>query len=315
MSERQIILETLYGPLHVVDWPDDLLVRSLKMLGEWSAVEAMLAAELIDAGQSLWDGGAFLGTFSLGVARRCELGKVVAIEANPELFDALTQNLSLLSCSADLVPEGLGECQGWLSPVDKDPLNHGATAFHFSRDELQSGEAIHCRSLKELRRDHGNYDMIKLDLEGMELDALKGDLDYIKTRQPVIWAECNEGQASLQLFSGMKWAGYEVAYLAFPAFRKDNFRGSGDLIYPMAYEAALVAAAPDRLDALGAKAPALVPGEDILFRRVEEVFDLRRALYDTPRWSRTDWAGMSRAELIARLTRVEKGVDLTDFLS
>lgn len=314
MTSTAPMLETLYGALHVPDWPEDLIVRSLRELGEWCAAETALAAGLLEPGESLWDAGAYLGTFSLGVALLTPPGRVVAIEANPAVARALEHNLALLPCPAELIASGLAGRPGWLAPASEDKDNHGATAFRHSEEQPASGPAIRCQTLPTLRALHGDYDFLKLDLEGMELDALRGDFPHIRERRPVIWAECNENPESLRLLGALKWLGYDVLYLAFPAFRTANFRGARDLIYPMAYEAALVAAPPERLTALAATAPSLVPGEDILCRRVQTAYDLRRALYDTPRWSRADWAQLSRAELIARLGKMAKEVRLEAFL-
>lgn len=314
MTSTAQTLETLYGALLVPDWPDDLIVRSLRELGEWCAAEAALAAGLLAPAETLWDAGAYLGTFSLGVAALTLPARVVAIEANHAVVPALEQNLALLPCPAELVASGLAGRPGWLAPASEDPHNHGATAFRHSEEQPASGPAIRCQTLAALRASHGDYDFLKLDLEGMELDALRGDFPYIRERRPVIWAECNENPDSLRLFSGLKWLDYDVLYLAFPAFRTANFHSSPNLIYPMAYEAALVAAPSARLAALAAAAPTLVPGEDILCRRVETAYDLRCALFDTPRWSRADWAQLSRAELIARLGRCGDGVRMQEFM-
>lgn len=312
MTDRS--LQTLYGPLQVPDWPDDLILRSLAQLGEWCLAETALAAALVAPGDRLWDGGAFLGTFALGTARHSAPAHVLAIEANPDLAGALGHNLGLLPCPADLVAAGLGPQPGWLSPLAGAADNHGATAYAHHAARPAGGPAIPCRTLPDLRQEFGDYDLLKLDLEGMELDVLRADFAHLAAHHPVIWLECNESPASLQLFSALTWLRYDMLYLAFPAFRRANFNASADLIYPMAYEAALVAAPAERLAALRAQADALVPGEDIICRPITTAFDLRRALFDTPRWARPEWTGMSRAELIARLGRQEQQKRLGAFL-
>lgn len=308
------VLDTLYGALHVPDWPNDLIIRSLNELGEWCVAETLLAAGLLSPGETLWDAGAYLGTFSLGVSLLNLPAQVVAVEANPAVSSVLEQNLSLLPCPAKLVAGGLAGRSGWLAPASEDPNNHGATSFLYSEEKPAGDTAIQCHTLPALRALHGDYDFLKLDIEGMELDALQGDFLHIREHQPVIWAECNESHDSLRLFGALKWLGYSVLYLAFPAFRTANFRAASDLIYPLAYEAALVAAPAVRLDALAAVAPAMVPGEDVICRRVHSAYDLRRALFDTPRWSQEEWIRLSRAELIARLGRCDKGIRMQEFL-
>lgn len=314
MEDTDTSLDTLYGRLQIPDWPDDLIIRSLKELGEWCAIEPILAASLLEPGETLWDGGAFLGTFALGVAAASRPAHVVAIEANPLLGPALTHNLALLPCPSDLVAKGLGARPCWLVPVDEDASNHGATAYRQSDEVPGTGPAIACETLPGLRARLGDYDVLKLDLEGMELEALRADFAFLRARKPVIWAECNESRDSLDLLGALKWLNYDVLYVAFPAFRKANHRGSADLIFPMAYEAALVAGPADRLNRLAEQASDLAPGEEILLRRIDTAYDLRRALFDTPRWARREWATMTRAELIAQLVRCRNGVKIETFL-
>lgn len=309
-----LTLDTCYGAIHVPGWPDDLIVRSLNKLGEWCICETILAAALLQPHETLWDAGAYLGTFSLGVSLLTCPARLVAIEANPDITPLLEKNLALLPCQTEIVASGLAGSPGWLVPSSEDPNNHGATAYRQSDTPPADRPQIPCQTLPAQRALHGDYDFLKLDLEGMELDALRGDFTHIRNRRPIIWAECNESNASLQMLGALKWMDYDVLYLAFPAFRSANYRGSRDLIYPMAYEAALVAAPTDRLEALSEAAPALVPGEDILCRRVQTAYDLRLALFDTPRWARKDWTEMSRAELIARLGRTEKQTPIGTFL-
>ncbi len=314
MPIKNTILDTLYGPLSVPDWPGDLIVRSLRQLGEWCAAETMVASVLLEPGETLYDAGAFLGTFSLGIAMSNAPAQVVAIEANTAVVPALTHNLSLLPGTAKLVSAGLASRSGWLVPTGEDRQNHGATAYRFTEERPSDAAAIQTRTLAQLRQSHGDYDFLKLDLEGMELDALRGDFPFLKERKPVIWAECNESPDSLRLLGALKWLNYDPLYIAFPAFRTANFRGSEDLIYPMAYEAALVAGPADRLQHLAECVQTRAAGEDIICRPIATSFDLRRAMFDTPRWSRNEWTTLSRAELIARLGRSEQSTDMARFL-
>ncbi|MGV6847914.1 MAG: FkbM family methyltransferase [Marinibacterium sp.] len=329
MTQPTRQIDSLYGPLVVPDRKGDLVLDVLESTGEWAALESALAAALLPPGGALWDAGAFVGTFSLGLARHARPGRVLAIEADPDLAGCLRANLGLLPCRGNVVSAGLGPAAGWLVPArSRDAANRGADSYRFVPEAPEDPGACPSRTLADLRAEHGDYDLLKLDLEGMELDALRGDMDHLRARHPAIWAECNEDHASLRLMAGLKWAGYGVLYVAFPAVRAQPYRMPGDPVLPMAYEAALVAAAPGPLAAFaahldgrrgGEPAPpgtAPIPGApaDILCRPVETAFDLRRALFDTPRWGREDWAGLSRAELIARLGRAEQGIDLKTFI-
>ena len=310
----QAPLQTLYGKMMIPNWPKDLICRSLRQYGEWAEAEVELLAPLVMATDVVWDVGAYVGTFSLGLARLAVPARILAIDANAQVIASLTANLyKNAPCPVRIVQTAVGETDGWLTKIEhKSDENYGSTSYakaDWSAPRTETG-TIPCCRLRTLRAEHGDYDVLKLDIEGMEEDALRGDLDYLKQRQPLIWLECNEDARSLKTWATMKWLGFEPVYLAFPAFRRNNFNEQRNLIYPMAYEAALLAAPLDRLQRL----KGTVVGEDIIMRPVPTLSALRQALYDTPRWSTAELAQMSRPELVARLVRLTHGKGIEEFI-
>ena len=165
LEKMQNELDTLYGTIQVPSWPDDLIVRSLRQLGEWCAAETILASALLEPNDTLWDAGAFLGTFSLGVAKEKPTVKIVAIEANAGILPVLSKNLERLSCDVQVVSCGLAAKTGWLTPIGAEAHNHGATRYVYSSEPSNCQLSTSCRTLADLRAEHGNYDMLKLDLE------------------------------------------------------------------------------------------------------------------------------------------------------
>ena len=305
---------TLYGPMDLPVWPDDLIVQALSMYGEWGAVETAVFAHLLPENAVLWDCGAFLGTFTLGVARHRTLSRALAIEANPDLAPFLQSNLTRLApCPVTVVSGGIGAQEGVLRMKPQAAIgnNHGAQAYDFDYPAPDGPETIPCHTFKTLRAQHGDYTALKLDLEGMEVDAIKGDYGYIKEHQPTIWAECNEDRGSLQILSALKSLGYDSVYVAFPAFRKANHLGNRNIEYPFAHEAALFAASPDVMGAIDWQDDVFA---DAMVCPVATIFDLRKALFDTPRWGARDWEMLTQIELVARLTRALAGQNLADFL-
>lgn len=306
---------TLYGPMDLPDWPDDLIVQALQLYGEWGAVETAIFGHLLPENAVLWDCGAFLGSFTLGVAKHCKLYAALAIEANPELAPFLESNLGRLApCPVTVVLGGVGARQGSLRLQNQGGVtaNHGAQAYDFGETDPDGADTVPCYPLKNLRRRYGDYTALKLDVEGMEVDVIKGDYAYIKERHPIIWAECNEEKSSLTILSALKSLGYKPVYVAFPAFRKKNYLSNPDLQYSFAYEASLFAAPHDLLDTIDWSHEVF---EDAIVREVATIFDLRKAMFDTPRWGRPDWEALSRAELIARLTRAISDQNFETFLT
>ena len=60
--------------------------------------------------------------------------------------------------------------------------------------------------------------------------------------------------------------------------------------------------------------PETLGGEEIIIRPLASFQDLKRAMWDTPRWGMEEWATMSRPQLIARLGRMHRGERFAGFL-
>lgn len=327
--------KTQYGIIQTPDWSDDLIATSLEKHGEWAFIESLVFSTLIRKGDKVWDGGAFLGTFGLGATQiAAQAGRraafLLAIEPGTELNASLQCNLQRNSpCLWDLAARAISLHETTMQAVFEAEANHGARAYHVVPDTADAapdpdasgadpakasadGTQVQGWPLWHLRQQYGDYDCLKLDLEGMEFEALKSDFDYIHDKKPVIWVECNESPHSLKVLEAMCALGYDPIYVASLAFRPDNFNRNPYQIYPMAYEAALVGVPRDRL--AGFDPAAAAPDHDIILRHVRNSWDLRNALWVTPRWAMAEWINMSRSELIALMGRILRDESLETFL-
>lgn len=305
-------IPTAYGNLSVPDWDSDLIVRMLRTNGEWAFAEQLLLAPLIRPQDRVWDVGAFLGTYGIGLAQLAPHppARLLAVEPGDNLFPHLLANLQKNApCPFDIARCAVGEKTGRLRIKGRSQDdNAGALAFE---PDAQGDGTIPCKSLPDLRAEHGGYDVLKLDVEGMENDVLRGDIAFIKKHQPVIWAECNETTSSIALLEALVWLGYEPLYVGFPYSRYGNFHHATEKPFPMAYEAALLAAPKDRMAAFTGK----VAGEDIIIQPVRTSYDLRRAMWSTPRWSLDEWEQLSKPQLVALLGHQLRNEDLLHFLN
>jgi len=110
--------------------------------------------------------------------------------------------------------------------------------------------------------------------------------------------------------SFLHWADLNPHYVAFPSYRKSNYRGRTEHNFPIAYEAALVGGRSE----VFAAADWSVDGEEILVTRVESAYQLRKAMWQTPRWGHASWANLSKLELLAMLTRLMRKENFDEFL-
>lgn len=128
---------------------------------------------MTDAGIFI-DIGAHIGKYTVPIAKKLgNKGKVVAIEPDPDNFRALLQNIAVnnlynvipiqVACSSDN-----GETLLYKHPLDPS----GNSMVHKSRRSI----VVQTKTLDTIVKDLGLTDvrLIKIDVEGAELDVLKG---------------------------------------------------------------------------------------------------------------------------------------------
>jgi hypothetical protein len=164
-------------------------------------------------------------------------------------------------------------------------------------------------TLADLIAEHGDFDLIKLDVEGMEQEILSGAREHLARGATTLWVECNEHPQSLELAEMLLSWGLEVYYFAFPSHNPDNFRGENNPIFPWVYEAGLLVAPkhPPQLDAN-------LTAHRCILRPIRTVESLAEAMWRTPRWLPPELAHADITEMAAFAGRVSRGQARPTFL-
>ncbi|TCZ60914.1 FkbM family methyltransferase [Roseicella aquatilis] len=288
-------IETRYGLLDIPPNQDDIIARFLIRTGEWSWDEVCFVAGLLDDGARVLDGGAFLGTFSLGLGLRRSLGALCCVEANPQILPLLEANLRRNATVEARIVAGMLAGQGGAArPGHVLPGNLGSVSFLEDGEGALVEAAGGAVTLAALREQFGSFDLIKLDVEGLEAEILRGDADALARGHSMLWLECNESPRSLDLVDLVLSWGLPVHYFAHPSHNPDNIKGEREPIFPWAYEAGLLVA-PRR-------PPALTPelaAHGCILRDIRSREDLIQAMWLTPRWLPPELAHASAPELAA----------------
>ena len=139
------------------------------------------------------DVGANIGNHSLYFARYFK--RTIAVEPNPLALAILRCNVEISKSAAiEVCAFGLGEEDGKFQFIQNESGNLGGSGFRFAG--LSRGALIDC----EVRRGEniftpewldGPLRLIKFDIEGAELSALKGLKQTIVRERPVIIFESN----------------------------------------------------------------------------------------------------------------------------
>src|SRR5437899_2138617 len=145
------------------------------------------------------DGGAHIGVFTVLMAKLCSAGRVYAFEPTPESRAHLEENLD-----ANGVANASVEAAALYDVVGEVSFDFNA-AYPAGAHVSETGSGVTSVSLdawagdRRLRR----LDLVKLDIEGAELAALRGAQEVIGRFRPVTVVECNP--VALRRFGGRSY--------------------------------------------------------------------------------------------------------------
>lgn len=160
--------------------------------GEWEPYTAELFRDALEPGSVVVDGGAYLGFYSVLAAREVgPAGRVYSFEPNRRTFSYLRRNLAdnevedrVLAFRAGL-GDRLARRRFYLGDDD-------ASRSSFFRPPGWTGYTeVPCSDLDRMLRSE-RVDVIKLDLEGGEVAALRGMRRTLaRSRDARLFVECN----------------------------------------------------------------------------------------------------------------------------
>jgi FkbM family methyltransferase len=151
----------------------------------------------------VFDVGANVGAITLFLARAMAgWGKVIAAEAQERLYYALCGNIALQNAfNARAIAGAASDKMGWLEFTEPDyclPGSYGSLELKPGRGKKPEYIGQDINYLKPTNRvamftidslHLERLDILKIDIEGMEIEALNGAVDTIMRCKPVLWIE------------------------------------------------------------------------------------------------------------------------------
>jgi FkbM family methyltransferase len=177
-----------------------------------------LLREAARPGATVLEAGAHIGYVTLQAARAVgPSGRVIAFEPNPRTLPVLRRNLEAngLADRVEIVELALGSAPGrasfFLTPAGDESSLHGRAA---------SGDVVEVEvDAADAQLGEAAVDVVKLDVEGGEVEALRGMRALLRRASPVVFAECNPealaaaGTSVGDLLGELEALDYEVRWI------------------------------------------------------------------------------------------------------
>ena len=167
------------------------------------------AAHFLRPGDLFVDGGANVGAWSVLACRHCA-ADALAIEPAEDTLRVLRANIALngIEHKVLVAPFALSDREG-----EARMLGNGLTSsVNAMPDDHQHGPSVQLRTLDQLL-DFREPALVKLDLEGHELQALRGAGTWLTARKVAAWCiEANSESEAIAINQVMCAAGYLLRY-------------------------------------------------------------------------------------------------------
>lgn len=222
---------------------DDTIGQALELYGEWAEADVHLMSQIVRPGDIVIEAGANIGTHTLALAQIVgERGCVHAFEPSPWAYSLLAANLASNGVtSVQTYQACVGAASGKLGFPMVSPrqiTNLGAVGFH-TIESLPEAEMRDCPLVSIDSLALSRIDLIKIDVEGYELEVLEGAMASIAALRPTIFIETQNAVAARLGWGGFAPAiidrlrplGYSFWHYPTPMFNRNNWRGHADNVF------------------------------------------------------------------------------------
>lgn len=182
----------------VVVWIDPANAIERKMLCGYEASVLRAVERFVAPGSYCIDVGANVGPVTLALARQVgPFGRVLAIEPGPPYLARLRRNLQAnprLMGRVVILQAGISETEGSLKwrPDPLHPFNAGLSQVHGTAVPGEVLVPVTTLDAAIAQQGWDGVDFIKIDVEGMELEVLRGARATLESLRPVVLFETLE---------------------------------------------------------------------------------------------------------------------------
>ena len=202
--------------------------RSLELYGEFSEGEVLVFSQLIRPGDVVVEAGANIGAHTVFFAKAVgSQGMVIAYEPLRFIHQMLCANIVLNELTNIYVRHAaLGEALEQIAaPVpDYSQITDFGGFSVGTGNEIVLMETIDSLNLQTLR-------FIKIDVEGMEANVIRGAIQTIQRLRPILYLENDRHEKSATLIESVLSLNYRLWWHLPPLFNPNNFAGNRENVF------------------------------------------------------------------------------------
>ena len=204
---------------------------SLARYGEFSPGELAAFRQIVPAGGVVVEVGANIGAHTVALSRLVgAAGVVVAFEPQRIAFQALCANLALNQCANVHARQAAVGAEAGTIRVPALPPGAPNNFGGLSLLGAQGGEPVPMVTLDGLGL--AACHALKIDVEGMEAEVLRGAAATIARCRPVLYVENDRAERSAGLIALIAGFDYAMYWHLPPLYAPDNFAGEAEDDFP-----------------------------------------------------------------------------------
>lgn len=191
----------------------DMVVKSI-MAGGWEEYSRVIWEKLVltlPSGATVWDVGAYTGYYALKAAQLRDDINIYAFEPHPDIYKTLTCNTnknSALNIDARNVGIGAVDSSIGLNVTNSIHLPSGSSFINIGKPIVKTLEVPVVSGDNFVATTGKSPALIKIDVEGFELDVLIGMVNTLAANKTMILMEILKEDQFLKVLNFMVALGY-----------------------------------------------------------------------------------------------------------
>ena len=220
---------------------DEHMGAALKKYGEFSEIELSVIKRFIKPGDYVFDIGANIGLLTVPFARLVGTGgKVFSFEPQSFVYNVLNKNIYLNNLSnVKAYNNGIGSKKKKIKIDEMDFTKIGNFGGFTLSNKYKNSD---CGTIKHKKKNFVNIfklddfldlnkcDFMKIDVELMEIDVLKGGEKFLNKYKPTLWLE-NHLNYPNDLNEYLLEHNYTPYWCATRLFNPENFYGNNENVF------------------------------------------------------------------------------------